>query len=220
MPPGDALELDEEELTTTRSRLTTLVGGALGVVVLVSIAVATFGHQHTGSAASLSGTSTNSAIPAPQPTLTTTIPPTIAGRSALVSVGSHSERDTMLQFEYETNVINESPDAIAVQYPIEVLGPLRSPVRVESAGIYDLGDEQGSAHPPAMPSRLGVLPRGQTARLIIALQLDCRQAAVQERWPADQPVIDIHVVGFMAPTTLALGSAGDYERAVRDACHR
>lgn len=158
---------------------------------------------------------TDSAV---QPTPT----PSVAAADLLVP-GLSSTADTEYgSILYFADLINESDEAISIDYPIESRGPGGVLVPVVFAGIVDHAAADRyfvRSRAGGRPDALTTIAARQSLGLLIQLHIDCAHAAAEERWPADQPAILVRVNGLPDPARFPFpAELGDFASLVRRAC--
>lgn len=161
-----------------------------------------------------------------RPATASAVPPTptphVAAGDVLVP-GLSSLADTESgSIIYLADLINESDEAISIDYPIELRGPGGVLVPVVFAGIFDHAAAETyyvRSRTSARPAALTTIAARQSLGLLIQLHIDCAHAAEEERWPADQPAILVRVHGLPDPAHFAFTTElGTFVSALRRAC--
>lgn len=124
---------------------------------------------------------------------------------------------------YLADLINESDEAISIDYPIELRGPGGVLVPVVFASIIDhaAADTFFSVRSRASgrPAALTTIAARQSPALLIELHIDCAHAAAEEGRPADQPAILVRVNGLPDRARFAFTTElGSFASAVHRAC--
>jgi hypothetical protein len=124
---------------------------------------------------------------------------------------------------YFADLLNGSDESLSIDYPIELRGPGGALIPVAFAGVvaHSAGIKYLRSRASGRPPELTKVAARESVGLLIQVHIDCVRAAAEERWPADQPAILVHINGLHEPARFTFPSElGGFASLARHACRK
>jgi hypothetical protein len=205
----------DEELPESGHRTSRLL--VITVVVMLAVAVAVLlvlerRHPRHRGAARPAASSAVKAAPSPEDAVGLLVPG--------LSFAAGTDSGSILYF---ADLLNGSDESLSIDYPIELRGPGGALIPVVFAGVVDhsVGLTYLRSRASGRPLELTTVAARESVGLLIQVHIDCVHTAAEERWPADQPAILIHVNGLHEPARFTFpAELGGFASLARNACRK